>query len=100
MSHEMMTEGGTARPRVSATLALLFSSVAVLLLGLATLGVFNPLGHVVVSVLFDHPFLFGVPVLAVLGVACWVGPGPVAMRATALFLSPPSRRLGMRALAP
>lgn len=81
-----MTSANAAPARVAPMLALLFYSVAVLLAALATFGVLNPGGYVVVSVLFDHPFLFGVPLLAALGVACWVGPGPVAIRATGLVL--------------
>lgn len=81
-----MTSVSAAPARVSPRLALVFYSVAVLLAALATLGVFNPGGYFVVSVLFDHPFLLGVFVLAALAVACWVGPGPVAMRATGLTL--------------
>lgn len=67
-------------------LALLFYSGAALLVALAILGVFNPSGHVVISTLFDHPWAFGVFVLTALAVACWVGPGPVAVRATGLTL--------------
>jgi len=85
VSHEMIS-ASSAPARVSPRLALVFYSVAVLLAAFTMLGVFNPGGYVVVSVLFDHPFPFGVLVLAALAVACWVGPGPVAMRATGLTL--------------
>jgi hypothetical protein len=86
VSHEVIpASAGPAR--ATPRLALAFYSVALLLTALATLGVFNPGGYVVVSVLFDHPFLFGVAVLAALGVACWVGPGLVAVRATGLVLA-------------
>ena len=81
-----MISASAAPPRVLPRLALVFYSAAVLLTALATWGVFNPGGYVVVSVLFDHPFLFGVFVLAALAVAIWVGPGPVALRATGLTL--------------
>jgi len=85
VSQEMIS-ASAAPARVSPRLALVFYSVAVLLAALAMLGVFNPGDYVVISVLFDHPFLFGVLVLAALAVACWAGPGPVAMRATGLTL--------------
>ena len=85
VSHAMISTSA-APARVSPRLALVFYSVAILLAALAMLGVFNPGGYVVVAVLFDHPFVFGVLVLAALAVACWVGPGPVAMRATGLTL--------------
>lgn len=82
-----MITASVAPARAAPRLALLFYSIAVLFAALATLGVFNPGGYVVVSVLFDHPYLFGVFVLSALGVAWWVGPGPVAIRATGLVLA-------------
>lgn len=72
-----------ARPRA----APLLCTVSVLLVSLATLGAVNPGGYVVVAVLFDHPFLFGVAALAILGMAFWVDPGPRAVRATGLALA-------------
>lgn len=62
-------------------------SVPVLLVALAAFGAANPGGYVVVAVLFDHPFLFGVAALGTLGTAFWVGPGPRAVRATGLALA-------------
>ena len=59
-------------------------SLAVLLVALAAFGAANPGGYVVVAVLFDHPFHFGVAALGTLGMAFWVGSGPRAVRATGL----------------
>lgn len=64
--------------------APLFYSASALLVALAAFGAANPGGYVMVAVLFDHPFPFGVAALGTLGVALWVGPGPRAMRATGL----------------
>lgn len=83
-----MTSVATVRARMARRPALLSCSLAVLLLALATLGVLNPGGSVAVSVLFDHPFLFGVAALALLGVACRVAQGlPTIVRASGLTVA-------------
>jgi hypothetical protein len=77
---------GATPGRLARRWSLLLYSVALLLVALAIWGVLNPGSYVVVSTLFDHPFLLGVPALALVSVACWVGPGPTAARATGLTL--------------
>jgi hypothetical protein len=82
-----MTSTRAAPARVAPRLALALYLVAALLAALATFGVFNPGGYVVVAGLFDHPILFGVLVFALLGLACRVGPGPTWLRTMGFALA-------------
>jgi hypothetical protein len=81
-----LTPASATRLRLARRWSLMLYSLAVLLVALAIWGVLDPGGFVVVATLFAHPFLLGVPALALVSVACWVGPGPAWVRATGLMV--------------